>query len=103
MRSLIALALGILAFAGLTAQTPAPAQSPPQSSGKPLRHLEYKFTDDFEGVYGQEFNAIGNAFPGASESVAAMSSGVTNTSGSEGGRGTMYVDCSPSRPTARSS
>lgn len=85
---MIALAFCIVAFAGLTAQTPAPAPS----ASKPLRHLDYKFTDDFEGVVGSEFNAIGNAFPGAGENVAGTSSGVSNTSASMGGRGTMSVD-----------
>jgi hypothetical protein len=80
VRSVIALAFCVVAFGGLTAQTPAPAPS----ASKPLRHLEYKFTDDFEGVSEYHFNGIGNGIQ--------TSSGVGDVSSSIGGRGTMSVD-----------
>jgi hypothetical protein len=81
---LIAGLLAVCAAAGLTAQTPAPAQTPTPTSTKPLRHLEYSFSDDYEGVSGYEYNAIGNG--------TNPSSGVGGTNSSIGGKGTMSVD-----------
>jgi hypothetical protein len=84
---LIALALGICAQAGLAAQTPAGSQAASAiapTSGKPLRHLEYSFTDDYEGVSEYHFNGIGNGIE--------TSSGVGDVGSSIGGRGTMFAD-----------
>jgi hypothetical protein len=91
----IALPLAVCAACILTAQTPAPprqATASAPSSGKPLRHLQYKFSDDFEGVSEYHFNAIGDAFPSPYENVSGTSSGVGNVSASMGGRGTMDID-----------
>jgi hypothetical protein len=77
-RPVPALLVLLLAFAGLTAQTAAPAQSP----AKPLRHLEYTFTVHEEGVTGYQFNGIG----------VVPSAGVGGGATNDGGSGTMYID-----------
>lgn len=76
----IAIALAVFACVGATAQTPAPSQS----SGKPLRHLQYSFSDDWEGVSEYHYNGIGSG--------TEPSSGVGDVSSSVGGRGRMDVD-----------
>lgn len=82
---LIALVLGISGLLGLAAQAPAPSTvAATQSSGKPLRHLEYSFTDDYEGVSEYHYNGIGNGIQ--------TSSGVGDVGSSIGGRGTMFAD-----------
>ena len=59
-RILTASALALVAISFLTAQTPAPA-SPP---AKPMRHLEYAFSADYEGLYGgHDSSAGGGALP----------------------------------------
>ena len=70
----------LFAFAGLTAQTPAPNQP----SAKPLRHLEYTFAVHQEGVSEYHYNGIGNGI----ETGAGVGGGAANM----GGAGTMYVD-----------
>lgn len=75
--SSIAMALTVFASAALTAQTPAPSQS----SGKPLRHLQYSFSTSYSGVSEYHYNGIGDS-----------SSGVGGSADSQGGRGTMDVD-----------
>jgi hypothetical protein len=67
--------LGLLAIAGQ--MPPAAAQAP----SKPLRHLQYSFVVDYEGVSEYHFNGI-----------AYSNSGVGGVNSSEGGRGTMDVD-----------
>jgi hypothetical protein len=70
----------LFACAGLAAPPLAQAQGP----SKPLRHLEYTFAVDYEGVSEQHlnnFNGISNG-----------NSGILGSSSSEGGRGTMSVD-----------
>jgi hypothetical protein len=69
-----------LALTSLTAQTPASAPS----SGAPLRHLEYAFSVDEEGVSEYHYNGIGNG--------VETGAGVGGGANSNGGRGTMYVD-----------
>jgi hypothetical protein len=64
----------------LTAQAPAPAQP----SGKPIRHLEYAFTVDEEGVSEYHYNGIGNGV----ETGAGVGGGAV----SDGGQGTMSID-----------
>jgi len=68
--------LGLLATAGLT---PALAQTP--ATAKPLRHLEYSFTADYEGVSEYHFNGINGS-----------NSGVGGVNSSEGGSGKMDID-----------
>jgi hypothetical protein len=70
----------LIGLAGLTAQTPAPSPSP----AKPLRHLEYAFTVDREGVSQYHYNGIGNGIQ--------TGAGVGGGARSSGGKGTMYVD-----------
>jgi hypothetical protein len=78
MRSSLVLAAIFLALFGLTAQTPAPSQTPE----KPLRHLEYSFAVHEGGVRESHFNGIG----------LVPSAGVGGGASNEGGSGTMYVD-----------
>jgi hypothetical protein len=78
--SLTALVLYVLALAGMT--LPKAAQA--QSASKPLRHLEYSFSVDEEGMSEYHYNGIGNGIQ--------TSAGVGGTASSEGGRGTMMVD-----------
>lgn len=66
----------MLALFAIAAQ---PATSP--ASSKPLRHLQYSFAVDYEGVSEYHFNGI-----------SGSNSGVGGRSSSEGGRGTMDVD-----------
>jgi hypothetical protein len=85
----IAACLSILAFACLTGQTPPPAAAPaPVASaapaGKPLRHLEYNFTVDHQGMREYHFNGIGSG--------VKTSNGVGGIASSDGGHGTMNVD-----------
>jgi hypothetical protein len=72
---LIAVVLPVFALAGLMAQTPA------QSSGKPLRHLRYTFSSSYSGVSEYHYNGISDS-----------SSGVGGAAQSEGGNGTMDVE-----------
>jgi len=82
MRSIHSLAcLCILAFVGLTGQTPPPAAAP---AAAPLRHLEYTFVVDYQGMREAHFNGIGNG--------VQTSNGVRGISSSNGGHGTMDVD-----------
>lgn len=66
----------MLALFAIAAQ---PATSP--ASSKPLRHLQYSFAVDYEGVSEYHFNGI-----------AYSNSGVGGVNSSEGGKGTMGID-----------
>ncbi|MFY9740209.1 MAG: hypothetical protein WAK11_14335 [Candidatus Cybelea sp.] len=77
--------LCILVFAGLTGQTPPPAAAPSAPpAAAPLRHLEYTFVVDHQGMSERHFNGIGNG--------VQTSNGVRGISSSNGGHGTMDVD-----------
>jgi hypothetical protein len=78
------------AFVTFSAQTPAPAQPPaaPPAAGaapvlpdKPLRHLEYTFAVDYQGLGEDHQSDIGGG-----------GSGVSDTSGAAGRQGTLDVD-----------
>lgn len=70
----------MLGGAALSAQTPRPAaSSEPQ---KPLRHLEYSFSVNRQGLYGAEFNGASDEMP-SPVSIGARGAG---------GTGTMSVD-----------
>ena len=70
----------LLGIVALTGHTPSPA-SP---AAKPLRHLQYTFSVDYEGVTERHYNGIGNGI--------RTSSGLAGGPRSEGGHGTMTVD-----------
>jgi hypothetical protein len=81
----IAAYLPVLAFLGLMGQTPAPAGAPATpAAAPPLRHLEYTFVVDHQGLTEHHFNGIGNG--------VKTSNGVRGISSSDGGHGTMDVD-----------
>jgi hypothetical protein len=76
-----------IAVLALTAQTPAPAPTAaaPQTAApkldKPLRHLEYAFTVDYQ--------QLGE---GHSSGIGGTGSGVASAAGVAGRTGTLYVD-----------
>jgi hypothetical protein len=80
--------LSVLAFVGLTGQTPplavATATPAAAQATKPLRHLEYTFVVDHQGMSERHFNGIGNG--------VETSNGVRGISSSNGGHGTMDID-----------
>jgi hypothetical protein len=73
--------LCILAFVGLTGQTPAPAAVPAAPATKPLRHLEYTFKVSEQDTFGYQYSGI-----------STSTSGAGNVTSSDGGHGTMDVD-----------
>jgi hypothetical protein len=73
-----------IAFVCLTGQTPAPIAVPAAPATKPLRHLEYTFVVDHQGMREQHFNGIGSG--------VKTSNGVRRISSSNGGHGTMDID-----------
>jgi len=73
----------IVLFASLVATAQA-QNSPAPSDAKSLRHLEYSFAVDSEGVSEFHYNGIGNG----TETGAGVGGGAV----SDGGSGTMYVD-----------
>jgi hypothetical protein len=79
MRNFLIAAIFAVASAGSL-----PANGQTEAVAKPLRHLEYSFSVDREGVHEYHYNGIGNGIK--------TSSGVGGISTSEGGRGTIYVD-----------
>ncbi len=86
-----ATALGLVALLGLSAQTPAPAGSPPpgQAMAIPLksaRHLEYSFDASF--YHSGESHGSGMTLDGS----GGTGSGVESTFGTTGVRGTVQAD-----------
>lgn len=86
-RSCLSIALGIVAVAVLTAQTPVPSRPP----GKPIRHLEYSFTVEQQSAPGHpHWPGIGGGpheIPGTDDAAAI-----------DAGKGTMRVDVMSVRP-----
>jgi hypothetical protein len=66
-------------FAVLTAQTPEPA--PSATPGKPIRHLVYAFSADYQGLTGHQYNGLHSG-----------TSGVAIGAPTAGRRGTISVD-----------
>ncbi len=71
-------------FVVLIAQTPAAIASPAAAPGKPLRHLEYKFSVSTQGLESYEYNA-NNGGVGTTNEAGEAASPI-------GGNGTMFVD-----------